>query len=134
MEAFITGVENFGIFCQGVKIPAEGLVHISTLTDDFYAYDQTTRTLTGGRHKNEYRLGDAVRVIIANVDIDRRVLDLRIVSDTATPAQKKRRPKRPAATQTARPSKKKKPRRKTAAKKKADSKKSGKKKRGRRDR
>lgn len=85
MEAFITGVESFGMFCQGIKVPAEGLVHISSLTDDFYSYDQTTRTLTGERKKLEYRLGDPVTVLIANVDVDRRQLDLRVVSKPGKP-------------------------------------------------
>lgn len=90
MEAFITGVENFGMFCQGTKVPAEGLVHVSSLADDFYTYNQATRTLTGERTKAEYRLGDAVTVLIVNVDIDRRQLDLRIVSPPSKPG--KRRP------------------------------------------
>lgn len=89
MDAIITGVENFGLFCQGLKIPAEGMVHISTLTDDFYTYHQASRTLTGDRTKSEFRLGDPVKVLIANVDVDRRQLDLRIVS-AATKSSKKR--------------------------------------------
>ncbi len=80
MDAFITGVENFGLFCQGTEVPAEGLVHISSLTDDFYTYEQASRTLKGSKSNAEYRLGDQVRVLIANVDVDRRQLDLRIVS------------------------------------------------------
>ncbi len=87
MEAMITGVESFGIFCQGTNIPAEGLVHISSLSDDFYTYDQTSRSLTGDRSKAEYRLGDPITVLIANVDVDRRQLDLRVV------ASAKKRPK-----------------------------------------
>lgn len=78
MHAFITGVESFGLFCQGVEIPAEGMIHISSLTDDFYSYDQGTRTLTGQRTGREFRLGDPILVQIANVDIDRRQLDLRV--------------------------------------------------------
>lgn len=84
MDAFITGVENFGLFCQGTDIPAEGLVHIGSMVDDFYSYDQTSRTLTGSQHKREYRLGDRIRVLITNVDVDRRTLDLRIVTDATT--------------------------------------------------
>lgn len=94
MDAFITGVESFGIFCQGLKVPAEGLVHIGSLTDDFYTYDQATKTLTGDKKKAEFRLGDAVKVLVANVDVDRRQLDLRIVSPPKPGAAKKKKKSR----------------------------------------
>ena len=90
LDAFITGVESFGMFCQGVKIPVEGMVHISSLGDDFYTYDQTTRTLTGDRTKRQYRLGDAVRVIVTAVELDRRQLDLRVIPEPASGGQKKK--------------------------------------------
>lgn len=105
LDAFITGVESFGMFCQGVKIPVEGMVHISALTDDFYTYDPTARTLTGGRKKLQYRLGDAVRVIVTNVDLDRRQLDFRVVPESDPAGRKK------AAKST--------PRRKAGARKKS---------------
>ena len=89
MDAFITGVESFGMFCQGVGIPVEGMVHISSLTDDFYTFDQTTRTMTGERSKRQYRLGDAVRIVVTNVDLDRRQLDLRVVADVRPGSSKK---------------------------------------------
>ncbi len=85
MDAFITGVESFGMFCQGVAIPAEGLIHLSAMADDFYVFDQATRTLTGSRTKREFRLGDTIRVVVAAVDVDRRQLDLRRV-DSQSPA------------------------------------------------
>ena len=85
MDAFITGVESFGMFCQGVAIPAEGLIHLSAMADDFYVFDQATRTLTGSRTKREFRLGDKTRVVVAAVDVDRRQLDLRLV-DSKSPS------------------------------------------------
>ncbi len=94
MEAFITGVENFGIFCQGVKIPAEGLIHASALTDDFYQFDPATRTLTGQRTLREFRLGDPVTVLIVSVDLDRRQLNLRISEESAVKNRKTRSPVR----------------------------------------
>jgi ribonuclease R len=80
MDAVITGVQDFGLFAQGLKIPAEGLIHVSSLTDDYYHYDSTTHTLSGGREGNQYRLGDLVRVEVAHVDVDRRELDFRLVT------------------------------------------------------
>ncbi|MCR9200528.1 MAG: ribonuclease R [Planctomycetaceae bacterium] len=83
LDAFITGVESFGIFCQASEVPAEGLVHISSLTDDFYSYHAPSKSLTGERTGGEYRLGDQIRVVIVNVDVDRRQLDFRVVGKPA---------------------------------------------------
>ena len=79
MDAVVTGVEEFGLFVQGIKLPAEGLVHVTTLADDYYRFDRRSHTLTGNRSGNSFRLGDLVRVEVARVDIDRRELDFRIV-------------------------------------------------------
>lgn len=84
MDAFITGVESFGMFCQGIQIPAEGMLHLSALSDDFYVFDPTTRTLTGSRTRREFRLGDPIRVVVAAVDIDRRQLELRLAEKQTT--------------------------------------------------
>jgi ribonuclease R len=80
MEAVVTGVEEFGLFVQGIELPAEGLVHVTSLQDDFYRYDRASHTLSGHRSGNSYRLGDFVRVMVARVDVDRRELDLRVVA------------------------------------------------------
>jgi len=90
MDAVITGVEDFGLFAQGVELPAEGLVHVDTLNDDFYRYDSATHSLAGYRSGNRYRLGDVIRVEVAHVDIDKRKLDLRIVKRVGHAGQAKR--------------------------------------------
>ncbi len=79
MDAVITGVEEFGLFAQGVELPAEGLIHVDTLGDDFYRYDRETHSLAGHRGGNRFRLGDVIRVEVAHVDVDRRELDFRVV-------------------------------------------------------
>jgi ribonuclease R len=79
MDAVVTGVESYGIFVQGIKLPAEGLVRTETLSDDFYRFDRATHTLAGYRSGNSYRLGDLLRVAVARVDVERRELDFRIV-------------------------------------------------------
>ncbi|HZN34833.1 MAG TPA: ribonuclease R [Pirellulaceae bacterium] len=79
MDAVITGVEEFGLFAQGVELPAEGLIHVDSLGDDFYRFDRTTHSLEGHRSGNKFRLGDVIRVEVAHVDIDRRELDFRVV-------------------------------------------------------
>ncbi|NQT13823.1 MAG: ribonuclease R [Planctomycetes bacterium] len=79
MDAVVTGVESFGLFVQGIRLPAEGLVHISSLQDDQYDFDRATHTLTGHRSGNMFRLGDPLRVAVLRVDLDRRELDFRLV-------------------------------------------------------
>jgi ribonuclease R len=79
MDAVVTGVETFGLFVQGTELPAEGLIHLSSLADDQYRFDRTTHTLSGHRSGNSYRLGDPVRVAVLRVDLDRRELDFRLV-------------------------------------------------------
>jgi ribonuclease R len=89
LQGVITGVENFGLFITGVDLPAEGFVHISALTDDYYKFDRSSHTISGFRSGNSYRLGDPVRVAVANVDVDARELDFRLVGRAAAPKTKR---------------------------------------------
>ena len=83
MEAIITGVADYGFFGQAEKLPVEGLVHISTLADDYYYYEEATHSLIGRRTGRRYRLGDKVRVVVARVDLQRRQLDFRVAGPEA---------------------------------------------------
>ncbi len=85
LEGIITGVENFGLFISGIEMPAEGFVHISALTDDFYRFDRAGHVIAGFRSGNSYRLGDTVRVAVAAVDIDARQLDFRLLGRVGGP-------------------------------------------------
>ena len=80
MEGYITGVERWGFFVRGTQIPAEGLVHITSLPpDDIYDYDQPAMALIARRSGDVFRLGDRVMVEVAQVDLDRRELNLRYI-------------------------------------------------------
>lgn len=79
LDAVITGVEQYGLFAQGIELPAEGLIHVTSLADDYYQYDRRSHTLSGRRSENQFRLGDRVRVVVAQVDVDRRELDFRLL-------------------------------------------------------
>ena len=87
LNAVVTGVEEFGLFAQGIELPAEGLIHVTSLQDDYYHFDRTSHTLTGRRSGASYRLGDVIQVSVARVDVERRELDLRIVGRGARQAQ-----------------------------------------------
>jgi ribonuclease R len=91
-DAVITGVAEYGFFAQAEQFPAEGLVHVSSLSDDYYRYDEASHSIEGSRSKLRYRLGDRVRVEVARVDLQKRMMDWRLVqrlseghAATATP-------------------------------------------------
>ena len=75
-RAVIIGVEDFGLFAQLVELPIEGLVHVTSLGDDYYYKEAETHSLVGRRSGQRFRLGDAIEVRVARVDVDRRELDL----------------------------------------------------------
>jgi ribonuclease R len=78
LEAIITGVADYGFFAQAEKWPVEGLVHVSTLSDDYYHFEEDVHSLIGQRTRKRFRLGDRVRVIVVRVDLQRRQLDFRL--------------------------------------------------------
>jgi ribonuclease R len=95
-HAIIVGVEDFGLFCRLCELPVEGLIHVTSLSDDYYYLEPETHTLIGRRTGRRHRLGDREVVRIAHVDIDRRQLDLTF-ADSPTA----RRRAQPVSTATA---------------------------------
>lgn len=81
LDAIITGVADYGFFAQAEQFPAEGLVHVSTLADDFYHFDSASHTIEGRRSKKRFRLGDKLRVKVVRVDLHRKQLDFRVVEE-----------------------------------------------------
>ena len=59
-DGYITGVAPFGLFVELIEHYVEGLVHVSTLADDYYRYSEQTHTLFGENTRKTYRLGDKV--------------------------------------------------------------------------
>ena len=80
-HAVIIGVEDFGLFCQLVELPVEGLIHLTSLHSDYYDLERETHSLIGRRRGQRFRLGDRVEVRVWRVDVDRRELDLVLVSE-----------------------------------------------------
>ena len=100
-DAVITGVEPFGLFCRLQPIPVEGLIHVTALDPaDYFDYDRSALSLVGRRSGKRFRLGDAICVEVARVDVDRRELDLR-----PAPPQTSARRKRKVRTTSAKSSK-----------------------------
>ncbi len=80
-DGIITGVAPFGFFVQLSELFVEGLVHISTLTDDYYHYVDKQHCLRGERRKCVFRIGDKVRVRVDRVDRERKRIDFSLSQD-----------------------------------------------------
>jgi ribonuclease R len=78
-DGYITGVAQFGLFVELIEHYVEGLVHVSSMADDFYRFHDQQHVLRGENTKKVYRLGDKVRVQVVRVDMERRQVDLGLV-------------------------------------------------------
>ncbi len=89
LDGVITGVESYGVFVQGLELPAEGLIPVEALPIDHYTFDAAARCLSGFRAGNDFRLGDRLRVVVDHVDLDRRQLQYGLVQPTGATKGKK---------------------------------------------
>jgi len=78
-DGYITGVAPFGLFIELVEHFVEGLVHISSMADDYYRFVEQQHVLLGENTKKVYRLGDKARVQVVRVDMERRQVELGLV-------------------------------------------------------
>jgi len=74
-DGYITGVTSFGLFVELADLFVEGMVHVSTMGDDYYRYVEKQHSLVGERLKETYRLGDKVRVTVAAVSIEKKQIE-----------------------------------------------------------
>ncbi len=74
-KGIISDVTSFGLFLQLENIYVEGLVHIASLKNDYYHYDDTHHLLRAKKSGKVYQLGDEMTVLIAKVDVDGRRID-----------------------------------------------------------
>ncbi|MEI8055243.1 MAG: ribonuclease R [bacterium] len=75
----ISGVTNFGVFVELKDIFVEGLVHVTSLKNDYYNFDASHHRLVGKRSGVVYRLGDPVKVLVTRVNLDDRQIDFELV-------------------------------------------------------
>jgi ribonuclease R len=96
-EGYVTGVAAFGLFVELVEHFVEGLVHVSTMADDYYRFVEGAHTLCGENTKKVYRLGDKVKVQVIRVNMDARQVDLGLVDILARVREGERGPRRSRA-------------------------------------
>lgn len=75
-DGVVASVTNFGLFVRLNDYQIDGLIHITSLANDFFHYDQVKQCLVGESSGLNYRLGDSLRVKVAAVNLDERKIDL----------------------------------------------------------
>lgn len=85
----IAGVTSFGFFVRLEKLFIDGLVHVSTLDNDYYQFDSTGQRLTGQSLGISYRLGDVVQVTVAAVNLEQRKIDFALIHSERSKARTK---------------------------------------------
>lgn len=89
-RAAIVDVKNYGMVVELPDAVMTGLVHVSSLTDDFYRFDAAQRRLVGRRSNRRYAVGDQIQVFVARVDTFKQQIDFAI-ADSAPKKQPRRR-------------------------------------------
>ena len=79
LPGVISGVQSYGFFVEVPPSQVEGLVHVSSLKDDWYEYRSRQNRLVGRKNRRTYMLGDQVEVEIQKVDALRHQIDLAVV-------------------------------------------------------
>ena len=80
-RASVLEVKNFGLLVELPDVLLTGMIHISSLTDDFYVYSQPQRKLIGRQSRRRFSVGDDLRVYVARVDVFKRQVDFAIADE-----------------------------------------------------
>jgi ribonuclease R len=89
-DGVITGVTNFGVFVQLTDLTVDGLIHVSSLENDYYHYDAGSQSLVGEQSGKRYRLGERLRVVVSRVDVETRRIDFRLAGEPAAAGSRTR--------------------------------------------
>jgi ribonuclease R len=94
-RATVLEVKNFGLLVELPDVLITGMIHVSSLTDDFYSFDAAQRRLIGRQSRRRFSVGDQLRVFVARVDVFKRQVDFAVVEERpAKSRQERRRPGR----------------------------------------
>jgi ribonuclease R len=99
----VTDVRNFGFFVDVPELGLSGLVHLSSMTDDFFQFDAARNQLTGRRTRRVIRLGDRLTVQIAKVDRFKKQVDFRVANNQSPASNRPPAPARRGQSDRGRP-------------------------------
>jgi len=76
--ATVVDVRNYGLMVELPDALITGLIHVSSLTDDFYVFEPARHQLMGRRSRKRFKVGDRLSVFVARVDVFKRQVDFAI--------------------------------------------------------
>jgi len=89
-RAAIVDVRNYGLMVELPDALITGLIHVSSLTDDFYLFEPARRQLIGRRSRKRYSVGDELSVFVSRVDTFKRQVDFAIAQSSETASRDRR--------------------------------------------
>ena len=89
-RASIVDVRNYGLMVELPDALITGLIHVSSLTDDFYVFEPARRQLIGRRSRKRFSIGDELSVYVARVDTFKRQVDFAIALASEGPGRRRR--------------------------------------------
>src|SRR5438876_6058095 len=100
-RAAIVDVRNYGLMVELPDALITGLVHVSSLMDDFYVFEPPRRQLIGRRSRKRFSVGDELSVFVVRVDAFKRQVDFAIALASAQPKGTRRTRKSPGIARRA---------------------------------
>jgi ribonuclease R len=85
-DAHISGIAEYGIYCEINENHCEGMVPIRDLDDDYYEFDERNYCLIGRRNHNRYNLGDNIKIKVVRANLEKKQLDFAL-ADSEKPAR-----------------------------------------------
>ncbi len=95
-EAIVLDVRNYGLLIELPEVLLTGLVHISSLTDDFYIFQSAQRRLIGRQSRRRFAIGDQLKVFVARVDQFKRQVDFALATEPGASRRENRTRSTPA--------------------------------------
>lgn len=88
-SGIVSSVTGFGLFVELKDVYVEGLVHVTSLPDDYYIYDNVHHCMRGERTGRRFGLGDELEVMVSKVDLDDKKIDFELLSALSKPGRRK---------------------------------------------
>lgn len=88
--ARVLEVRNFGMFVELPAVMVSGLIHVSSMDDDFYVFDPARGCFVGRRNRRTFEVGQEIEVLVSRVDLFKQQIDFRLAPPDETPGSNKK--------------------------------------------